>query len=57
MESLDATADTTYIDVGAGGNVGENYFYMVKAVDGLGQKSAESNLVGEFDRELISGKK
>ena len=57
MDSLDATTDTTYTDVGAAGNVGENYFYMVKAVDGLGQKSADSNVIGEFDRELISGKK
>jgi hypothetical protein len=52
MDSLDATADTTYTDVGVAGNVGTDYFYMVKAVDELGQKSLDSNVVGEFDVDL-----
>ncbi len=51
-DSLAGTSDIIYTDVGAGGNVGENYFYMVKAVDGL--KSEASNQVGEFDVDLLN---
>jgi hypothetical protein len=53
-DSLAATPDTTYTDVGAAGDGTTNYFYTVKAVDGLGQKSEESNKVGEFDAELTN---
>ena len=54
MDSLAATADTTYLDAGAGGSPAGNYYYIVKAVDGLGRKSEESNRVGEFDREVLN---
>ncbi len=54
MDSLDATNDNTYTDVAAAGNPGVNYFYVVKAVDELGQKSADSNMVGEFDGQMLS---
>jgi hypothetical protein len=53
-DSLNETGDTTYLDVGAAGTVGTNYFYTVKAVDAAGNKSGESNKVGEFDRDLIA---
>jgi C1A family cysteine protease len=52
MDSLDVTTDTSYTDVGVAGNVGTDYFYTVKSVDVLGQKSPASNVVGEFDIEL-----
>ena len=55
MDSLNATSDTTYIDSGAIGDTLNNYFYTVKAVDTGGQKSSESNMVGEFDIFLITG--
>jgi hypothetical protein len=52
MDSLAATADTTYLDAGAGGSSVENYYYTVKAVDTLGKRTAESNMAGEFDIDL-----
>ena len=55
-DSLAGTVDTVYTDMGAAGDVGSNYFYAVKAVDAGGQKSGESNKVGEFDRDLDSAK-
>jgi subtilisin family serine protease len=57
MDSLDATTDTTYIDAAAVGETTTQYYYMVKAVDTLGQKSPESNKVGEFDIPLVNGEK
>ena len=51
-DSLDSTEDTNYTDVGTAGAVGVNYYYTVKAVDNFGQKSGESNKVGEFDWSL-----
>lgn len=54
-DSLASTIDTTYTDAGAAGDVGTNYFYTVKAVDGDGNKSTESNMVGEYDIGLING--
>jgi hypothetical protein len=53
-DSLAAVADTTYLDVGAGGDSGTNHYYMVKAVDSLGRKSRDSNMVGEFDVDLLN---
>jgi hypothetical protein len=53
-DSLAGTIDTTYTDLGAAGIVGTNYFYVVKAKDAAGNKSEESNKVGEFDRGLIN---
>jgi len=53
-DSIGGTTDTTYLDAGAIGTVGTNYFYLVKAVDDIGQKSDPSGTVGEFDVPLIS---
>jgi serine protease AprX len=52
MDSLDATTDTVYTDPGAAGDTLLQHYYTVKAVDTGGQKSSESNKVGEFDRYL-----
>jgi len=56
-DSLAGTADTSYIDAGAAGTVGTNYFYVIKAADAAGNKSEESNKVGEFDQDLSNGTK
>jgi carboxypeptidase T len=53
--SLAVTADTFYLDATAGdGNPSVNHFYLVRAVDGAGNKSEDSNMVGEFDASLMS---
>lgn len=57
MDSLNSTTDTTYTDAGAAGSTATNYYYTVKAVDQGGQKSSQSNKVGEFDIQLIAGVK
>ena len=54
-DSLAATADTAYLDLGAAGDVMTNYCYTVKAVDWAANKSVASNRVGEFDEELVNG--
>ncbi|KPL19977.1 MAG: hypothetical protein AMJ92_00555 [candidate division Zixibacteria bacterium SM23_81] len=54
-DSLVSITDTTYTDVGAAGDTLFNYFYSVKAVDEAGNKSSESNKVGEFDINLANG--
>jgi N-acetylneuraminic acid mutarotase len=56
-DSLAGTTDTNYTDTGAVGNTGTNYFYVAKAVDAAGNKSAESNRVGEHDLALTNGTK
>jgi hypothetical protein len=53
-DSIGGTIDTTYLDAGAIGAVGTNYYYIVKAVDDIGQKSDSSGMVGEYDVPLIS---
>jgi uncharacterized lipoprotein YddW (UPF0748 family) len=53
-DSIGATAGTDYTDPGAAGSTVTNYFYVVRAVNEAQAKSKASNLVGEFDRELIS---
>ncbi|MFC1683326.1 C25 family cysteine peptidase [Candidatus Zixiibacteriota bacterium] len=53
-DSIGGTADTTYLDPGAAGLVGTDYFYAVKAANGSGQKSDPSNIVGEYDIVLIN---
>ena len=53
-DSIGATTDTTYLDAGAIGATETNYFYIIKAVDDMGQKSDPSGTVGEFDLQLIS---
>lgn len=54
-DSLAATADSVYTDLGAVGDTLTNYYYTVKAVDNFGSKSLSSNQVGEFDIYLIAG--
>jgi fibronectin type 3 domain-containing protein len=56
-DSLDVATDTTYLDMGAAGSSGSNYYYVVKVVDSLGRKSGVSSQVGEFDVELMNGTK
>jgi hypothetical protein len=53
-DSIAAPAETTYLDVGAVGDTLANYFYMIKAVDVGGNKSGNSNCVGEFDEPLTN---
>jgi hypothetical protein len=50
--SLDVTLGTSYEDATAGdGDLALNHYYLIRAVVG-GQKSEDSNRVGEFDRQL-----
>ncbi|MCK4597843.1 hypothetical protein KAU04_07365, partial [bacterium] len=56
-DSLGATEETSLADPGAAGDTGVQYFYVVKAVDCDGTKSAESNRVGEFDKQMLNGTK
>jgi aminopeptidase N len=51
-DSLAGTTDTIYLDPGAVGDVMTHYYFTVKAVDWVSNKSEISNQVGEFDREL-----
>ncbi len=53
-DSIGSTPDTSYLDAGAAGLLGTNYFYCVKAVGASGQKSDPSNTVGEIDIGLIN---
>jgi hypothetical protein len=45
------TTDTTYLDVDAAGDMTVNYYYYVNARKGLTWESANSDCVGEVDRE------
>lgn len=47
----DETDTSPYIDSGAAGDTGANYFYCVSPVD-FGQEGAASSMVGEFDFAL-----
>jgi len=49
-DSISETKGTSYLDPGAAGTVGTNYFYLVKAEDPSRNKAEDSNRVGEFDR-------
>ena len=50
---LGTTADTTYLDAGAAGEAGSNYFYFVNArKDTL--ESVPSQCIGEFDMDLMN---
>ena len=51
-DSIGGTIDTSYTDAGAGNTPGYDHYYAVKAVNGSGQKSEPSNIVGEFDVTL-----
>ncbi len=52
-DSLAGTPDITFTDPGA---TGTDYYYTVKAIDTGGQKSEESNRVGEFNKEIGNAK-
>jgi hypothetical protein len=51
-DSLAVTSGVSYADSGAIGNTSVHYCYTVKVVDEVGNKSDQSNQVGEFDRAL-----
>jgi hypothetical protein len=54
-DSIDSTVETFYDDLTpALKDTLVNHYYIVKAVDGAGRKSEDSNTVGEFDRNLIT---
>jgi hypothetical protein len=53
-DSIGASAGTEFTDTGAAGSSSTNYFYVVRAVDDAKSTSAVSNMVGEFDVDLIS---
>jgi hypothetical protein len=51
-ESIGATSTASFPDSNVVFSPMVNYFYLVKAVDNSGNKSAESARVGEFDRDM-----
>lgn len=53
-DSIAALPETTYLDAGAVGDTLANFYYVVKAVDTGGNKSDDSNCVGEFDKYLTN---
>jgi uncharacterized lipoprotein YddW (UPF0748 family) len=55
-DSIGATTNTAFTDPGAAGSAATNYYYLVRAVDDKGSKSANSNKVGEFDIDLSAYK-
>jgi hypothetical protein len=53
-DSIGSTAETYYDDPAAAlKDPGINRYYVVKAVDSQGNKSADSSTVGEFDKTLL----
>jgi hypothetical protein len=54
-DSINGTKGTGYLDPGAAGTVGTNYFYLVKAADPSRNKAEDSNRVGEFDADMDNG--
>ena len=52
VDSLAVASGTSYADTGLVGNTSVYYYYTVKAVDGVGNKSEPSNKVREFDMRL-----
>jgi hypothetical protein len=54
-DSIFGTKGTIYTDVGAAGDTGANYFYVVKATDPSHNLAEDSNRVGEFDRDMANG--
>lgn len=51
---IGSTTDTVYVDHAAAvKDTSVNHHYVVKAVDSEGRKSADSNKVGEFDRDMV----
>jgi hypothetical protein len=54
-DSIGSTADTFYVDsTAAVKDTAVDHYYVVKVVDSEGKKSADSNRVGEGDRDLIA---
>jgi predicted phage tail protein len=53
-DSVGTSATPAYADASAAGDTTFNYCYHVKAVDGVGHKSSDSNEAAEFDRYLIT---
>ena len=56
-DSIYGTTGTSYLDPGAAGTVGTNYFYVVKATDPSSNRADDSNRVGEFDSQMLNGTK
>jgi hypothetical protein len=56
-DSISGTKGTSYLDPGAAGTVGTNYFYLVKAADPSRNLAEDSNRVGEFDSQMVNGPK
>jgi N-acetylmuramoyl-L-alanine amidase len=54
-DSIAGVTGTSYLDVGAAGDTLTHYFYIVRAVDLSGNRSAPSDRVGEFDGYLQAG--
>jgi hypothetical protein len=48
-DSIASTGETTYLDEYMAGDPFNQYFYTVKSVDGLGNLSKPSNMVGAYD--------
>ena len=46
-----------YLNPGAAGTVGTNYFYVIKATDPSRNLAGDSNRVGEFDSQMTNGTK
>jgi hypothetical protein len=53
-DSIAGTTGTDYLDAGAAGSTGTNYFYIVRAADSSGNESKNSGHVGEFDIDLLT---
>jgi len=53
-DSIAGTTDTTYLDAGAAGATGTDYFYVVRAADDSGNESKNSEQVGEYDIHLLT---
>jgi hypothetical protein len=48
-DSIAGISGTEYLDAGAAGSTGTNYFYIVRAADASGNESKDSGQVGEYD--------
>ena len=56
-DSMGVSSGDEYLDPGAAGDPWVHYYYVVRAVDVDGVKSANSNRLGEFDRLMDNGTK
>jgi len=55
-DSIGEASGPSFLDPGAAGTVGTNYYYAVQAVDKAGNKGNYSTQVGEFDRSTVNAK-